>query len=94
MPFSWMFQSRVAILSADISEERSGFIIRVTRIGELGIALAVTNRRRLVTANDVPCSLILVALMREALIFSVTSVLTRATRRNIPEDDILYFIIN
>jgi hypothetical protein len=50
---------RVAPVRADVSEECITSVIRITRIGELGI-------------------------------FVETSVLTRATRRNIPEDDILY----
>jgi hypothetical protein len=47
-------------------------------------------RPLLVTANIVPSSPILVILMMEALSFYKTSVLTRATWHNIPEEALLH----
>jgi hypothetical protein len=69
----------VALVRTDVLEELSTLIIRVTRIGELGITLAVTINRSRLRRNsmEVPCS-------------CETSVLVRTTRRNIPEGGILH----
>jgi hypothetical protein len=79
---------RVALVRIDVSEELSASFIRMTRVGELETTLAVTSYRRTLRRNSI--SPILVTLMKEALRSSETSILTRATRRNIPEDVILH----
>jgi uncharacterized protein YggT (Ycf19 family) len=83
MPSSKMLR-RVALVRTDVTEELSASIIRVTRI------FLRSLRQLLVRANVVPRSPILVTLIMEALHSPETSVVTRTTRPNIPEDGILH----
>jgi hypothetical protein len=85
----------IALVRTEVSQEHIASNIRAKRISGLGTTLAVTETQKkrkalqlLVTANAVSSSLILFALMTEAIRSSETSVLTRATWHHIPEEGI------
>jgi hypothetical protein len=80
---------RVALVRTDVSEESSASLIRLTKIGELGTTLAVTSNRRTLRRITEKGSVIKKCQIENAKRKGcdvVAAVLTRATRRNIPED--------
>jgi hypothetical protein len=82
----WIIQSsvmwrRVTFVRSKVSEDRVAYIFRVTRIGELGTSAVTSNWSTLRRNTNYK--------KKGALSFEI-SVLTRVTRRHIPEDGILH----
>jgi hypothetical protein len=88
----------VALVRTDVSEERMASIVILTKIGELGMTLTVTNNRStlrrntqfLVTTNVFPSPPIFATIMIEVKGSSETSFPTRAKQLGTPEDGILH----
>jgi hypothetical protein len=69
---------------------KNGVFWDVTPCGSYKNLVFLYNVCRLLVTDNVPSTPILVTLKIETLTCSETSVLTRATQRNIPKDDILH----
>jgi hypothetical protein len=83
----------VTFLRTDVSEERIAVpIIRVTRVGELGRSLALTRNRSPLRRNPANVSSlpIIITQIIQIIHSFEPSVLTIATRRHVPEGDILH----
>jgi hypothetical protein len=76
----------MALARTNVLKEGISSIIMAKRISGLGSTLPVTSNS---AGNVIPSSLILFTLLMEALRYSETSVLTRATRGHIAEGGIL-----
>jgi hypothetical protein len=67
----------MALVRTDVSEERSTYIIRVTRIVEVGTTLAITNNRHMMLRNTISHGII----SQKMEYFIVTAVKPRILHR-------------
>jgi hypothetical protein len=82
---------RVTFVRTDVLEEISAYLIRVTRIGELGTTLAVSSNRRTLRINtNIHKPGVPLRLTVSNIGLPTYRLAHRATRRNIPEDTILH----